>query len=392
MIAQLDVLTQIEDIEFLRGLSKFKIEPADRDEGESASATIQSAIDANWETAQDRVAWIEQLSAERKAELAAKFERFQNLSASPDSQDRLRRLESDIDQAADRAKLQKTLAAYAQWIQGREPGEQMELRELSTNDRLRRVEALIRQEERTARRQLSLEDEKALQDAVLEFVEQRRLEFLQEIRRRGNPDAQRRIAGRSTAVVALAIITREMQDDERRRRLQDRLTSRLSPDAQEYLEDLPGRQSSRQLWRWMFDALRPKFGPQEMERFFAEELDINQREYLLGLPLAEMEEQLQQWYMSSQVGLRDPGWPGGFGRGGPGWGPDGDRGRRGPRREFDGRDFERGPFRRGPGGPGGPPPPNGPPQDWRDWPPPRDDGPPPLPPPDGGPPPPDEAI
>ena len=44
------------------------------------------------------------------------------------------------------------------------------------------------------------------------------------------------------------------------------------------------------------------------------ELTNDQREYLLGLPLPEMEDQLRQMYMRSQVGLRDGDWRGGFGR------------------------------------------------------------------------------
>ena len=67
------------------------------------------------------------------------------------------------------------------------------------------------------------------------------------------------------------------------------------------------------------------------------ELTNDQREYLLGLPPAEMDEQLEQMYMRSQVGLRDDDFLRRFWRG---RGPRGGRGRdrdRGPRRSWPAR-------------------------------------------------------
>jgi hypothetical protein len=366
VIAQLDVLTQIGDIDFLRGLTKLDLEAAPRGSQTSLRAAAQRAPSEDWQTPDDRRAWIDELPPEAKAELAARLQSFQELTPAPSEQNQLRQLERDISRAADRARLQKVVSAYATWIQGRTSGERMELRLLPTDERLRRVEELI---ERSGR-QLSLEDEKALQEAILELVAQRRANFLQEVRQRGNRDMVRGIADRPTGMVALALIEWEMRDDDRRQDLQDRLTAELSPAAQEYFDRLEGRQRGRQLRRWAMDALRPKFGPQDLEQFFVDDLSADQRADLLGLPRAEMEEQLMQWYMSSQVGLRDRDWPGWFGRGGPGrgpWNPDRgprERGRRGggpP--EFDGRGFERRPFPDGPPPPPGGPRPDGPPPD-----------------------------
>ncbi|MEX2091167.1 MAG: hypothetical protein WD971_00745 [Pirellulales bacterium] len=399
VIAQLDVLTEVGDVEYLRGLATLNLEPNAR--GATNVANVSAA--ANWQTFDDRLKWIDVLPVDQKAELAAKFDRFEKLGPAPAAQDRLRKLQLDVAASQHREQLEATLAAYAVWLQSRSPGDKLELRELPTADRLLRVKRMLEESKRAARRKLSLEDEQALQDAILSIVEERRGELVQEVRRQGHPDPERRIAGRSVAQVALVIVMRDMQDDKRRRQLQDRLTARLSPEAQDYLDGLEGGQRMRQLWRWMYDALEPKFGSQSLEQFFAAELTNDQREYLLGLPLAEMEVQLQQMYMRSQVGLRDDDFPRRFWRGGPGGrGPE-ERGRgrdeRG-RRDGPGRDFERDgfdgppPFPPGPGGrggPGGPPPREG--RDWR--PPPREFGPPnggprreDGPPPDG--PPPDE--
>ncbi|MGD9633426.1 MAG: anti-sigma factor, partial [Pirellulales bacterium] len=395
VVAQLDVLNDVGDIEFLRGLEKLDIEPP-----RTATTDAAATSAADWKTVDERRAWIEALPPSEKADLAAKLERFER-EVTPESRDRLRQLARDIDTADDRQKLEATLTAYGAWLQSRTPAERVGLRDrkLSTDERLVKVERLVEQTQRSLRRQLSLDDEKALQDAVFSLVEERRHELLDEVRQRGNPDPEQRIGQRSVAMVALAIVGREMQNDRRRAELQNRLTASLSEEAQLDLEGLEEWQRWRQLMRWVYEALAPKIRPQSLEEFFAQELNNDQREYLLGLPRAEMQEQLQQMYARSQVGLRDesvPRWPfrgpGGRGpwdRGGPN-----DRDRRDGRRgEFDGRRFEGPPGRRGPGRPGGPPGPLGPPPRDGQWrppppdggpfgpPPPREDGPPPQEPP-----------
>jgi hypothetical protein len=392
VVAQMDVLQQVKDIAFLRGLTTLNFTAADSGGNEVKRATAQLVSTDSWQSPEDRRRWIEELPVESKAELAAMLARYAQLT--PATRDRLRGLERDIAEAPDRATLERTLAEYATWIQRRSQGEQAELRGMSTTDRLDRVKQLLNEASREPHWELSSEDERSLQEAVLAFGAER-----EESIRRENPKLLERLAERPPAMVALAIIGMEMRGDEGRRRLQDRLTSRLSPAAQDYYENLSGGQKRWQLRRWMYAALQPKLGPEELQNYFAKELTVDQREELLGMPLAEMEDRLQQMYMRSQIGLREGDWIGGFGRpgdagrGGPGPGrpPDWDRvrgdrgpgGRRGePGRDFDGERFDRPPFP--PGGPGGGPP-GGPPRDGRGRRPP-DGGPP------GGGPPPEEPI
>jgi anti-sigma-K factor RskA len=406
VIARFDALTEVGDVDFLRGLAKYDFDSSARS---AATATATSSTEIpTWKTPSDRRRWVESLNANQKADLAAKFDRFERLEPPEAEQDRLRKLELDIETSSDRPQLEATLASYGAWLQSRTQGEKLSLRDRtkSTSERLDLAEHLLDETQRAARRRLSLEDEKALQESVLNLVEERRGELAQEVQRQGHPDPEGRLARRSVAQVALVIMMQDMQDDKRRQQLQDRLTARLSPEAQEYLNALDGRQRMRQLWRWVYDALGPKFGPQSLQEFFTERLTDDQREYLLGLPQSEMQEQLQQMYMRSQVGLRADDFPRGYFSGGPdGRGPRGGRGpgARGPRDDdrpdFDRERFEgRPPFppgRGGPGragdfgGPGGPPGPP-PPRDGRGWRPPPGgpNGPPPQdPPPDGEPPP-----
>jgi hypothetical protein len=240
----------------------------------------------------------------------------------------------------------------------------------------------------------------------LELVEERRHEL------QDDPNRQRRWASQPTGWVALGIIGQDMRDEQRRNELQQRLIGDLSPAAQQHFQSLQGRERGRQLWNWAREALEPKFGPQDLQAYFAsDKVTRDQREQLLGLPRAEMEARLEQMYVSSELGL-PPGdfrewreWRqdrDGFGPG-RGRGRDFDRGPRdgrdgpprdGPPRDFDGRPmdrrFEGGPGRGRPPGPPpgrppfGPPRPGGPPPEGGpgDWPPPP--GPPPE---DNGPPP-----
>ena len=109
--------------------------------------------------------------------------------------------------------------------------------------------------------------------------------------RRGNPNPEERIGELRVSTVAWAIIGRDMQNEKRRKQLENRLTASLSEEAQAYLDELDGWQRQRQFGHWIYEALRPKFGPQNLEEFFANSLTNDDREYLLGLPRAEMEEQ-----------------------------------------------------------------------------------------------------
>jgi hypothetical protein len=386
VIANLDVLTQVGSVEYLRGLSKLNFETSLRNE--DAIPSVMST--SEWESAADRRAWIEALAPEKKASLASKFERFERLAPAPQAQDALRELSDDIATASDREQLERTLVDYGAWIERLSPGRQLELREASsTEKRIQLVERMLEQSDREARRQLSPEDEKRLQDVILDLVEERRGELLQEIGRQGHSDPERRLGGRPAAQVALVIIGRDMLDDERRTRTVDRLTAPLSPEAQEYLNEQDRGQRVRQLMRWVYEAVGSNVQRQNLEQFFTNELTNDQREYLLGLPSTEMREQLEQLYMRSQVGLRDDDFLRRFWRGRGPWGERdrdrdggrGDRGRRdGPRDEFERERFD-GPPPFPPGGPSGRGgrPPGPPPRDRRDFgPPPRDGmGPPP---------------
>jgi hypothetical protein len=116
-------------------------------------------------------------------------------------------------------------------------------------------------------------------------------------------------------------------------------------------DQLPRRDKVERFLTWMrqYAASLGEVSQQDLERFFAEELDVRTRAALLSLPPGEMEQALR-WHYRRQLNADAPGrwWFGG---------PDGRQGWNGP--------WPDGPPRRGPGGPPGDfgPPQFGPPQD-----------------------------
>jgi hypothetical protein len=322
---------------------------------------------------------VEALSRDEKAELAAQANRFRALPRQ--ERDRLRRLHQLIQDAADAQQLQQNLIAYGQWFSQLTLGEQEELKEalrgLPPDKQIDQLRQFIRQENRRDARQLSAEDSEKLRRAVLAIVEERRAALSHELQKRGASERARGLQGpRGTLMVLYWILQNEEASSEAR----ERIVEALSPDARAHLEKLSRGGRRAQLWQWVRDSLRPKWGAGELEQFFIHELDNDQRERLLNLPPGEMQAELERLYVASELGFRgmvEPGdWP---------WHPPvpnrppprrdmGERGRRDgpPPPEF--RDRQR--FERGPQGPPPgprdrnrrekrPPPPGPPPPDTR---------------------------
>jgi hypothetical protein len=353
VIRYVDLLTQVEDVDFLRrvssaiSLEQFVEDPAD-------ARLVPSRLSAA-ETRDARRQWIEDLSPDEKAILASQTRRFDELPA--EEKRRIRALYRDILQAHDAASLLTTLVAYGQWLSQLTPGEQEQLREeswgLPPNDQIDRLRRFARQERNRAARRLSAEDAEKVRAAALTLVEERRSMLLDEMRNRGPADRGRRLEGPRGA---LMILSRELQDDDAAEQARRRIVAQLSPEARSHLERL-GRWNRRlqryQLWQWIRDALQPKWGAGELEAFFAEELDNSQRERLLNLPQGEMKAELERLYLINEFGFRG---------GERGIGPDRTDHRPGlGERESGGRDRGRPPqqpppHRRRPPPPDGPPP------------------------------------
>ncbi|HJQ81488.1 MAG TPA: hypothetical protein VJ828_16115 [Lacipirellulaceae bacterium] len=308
VIQQFDVLSQIEDVEFLRLLPAAAMnEPL-----AGASADIELDVDGMRAAASPslvaRRKWVESLSPDKMASLEAQMQRFEALDKNPAEQNRLRALERQINQAADADLLRHRLVAYGRWLSRQLPGDQEDLRMLPTDERLDLVRAIVRDEQERAARRLSAEDAEKLRAEIMEIYQERKGRFLGSLRHR-DPDNRRRFEEAEEPRRALMVLTWELRSDERDEKTRDRLVDALGSEAREQWNRISRRDQRRRqflLWRWIWETMQPSWGPDELEKFFANELDNNQRAQLLSLRADEMQSELKRLYLASQFGLSDP--------------------------------------------------------------------------------------
>jgi hypothetical protein len=329
VIYQYDVLSQIDSVDFLRKLSRAV--PLERLAGDLASIDRELAVlqSGSADSLAERRQWVVDLPPDQKATLASQAERFNRLADKKNlaEQQRLHELDGEIRADEKSAELQRTLLAYSHWLAKRSPGEQEELRLLTADERIELIKELVEQDERRAAFDLSAAEREKLQKEVFAIYEDRKEAFDRAMRRRerddrGERDNRPRFEGPPWQQASAVMFWQLFMIDDKDGDTSDRLIAQLSPEKQEQWERLPergrGNRRREQLWRWVREAIQPKWGPEGLEEFFTEKLDNDQRAWLLSLPREKMQMQLEQLYMADQFGLRGPdGWPGGPGpRGG----------------------------------------------------------------------------
>ncbi|HEY3391290.1 MAG TPA: hypothetical protein VGK58_01190 [Lacipirellulaceae bacterium] len=311
VIQQFDVLSQIEDVEFLRLLPAAVMnEPL-----AGASADIELEVHGMWAAASPslvaRRKWVESLSPDKMANLEAQMQRFQALKKNPAEQNRLRALERQISQAADADLLRHRLVAYGRWLSRQLPGDQEELRMLPTEERLKLVRDIVRDERERAARRLSADDAEKLRAEIMAIYQERKDRFLGNPRRRDD-ETHRRFDDAEEPRRALMVLMGELRNDDRGEKTRDRLIDALGPEARAQWDRISRSDQRRRqflLWRWIMETMQPKWGPDELEKFFVNDLDNNQRAQLLSLPSDEMQTQLERLYLASQFGLSNSNRP-----------------------------------------------------------------------------------
>jgi hypothetical protein len=338
VIYQFDRLSQVEDvgIAFLRGLpSTVSLDQLARDQV-AVNRDLADLRSIAASTPQSRREWVENLSPEQKNTLAAQFARFEERS--PGEQKKLRDLEQAIRQAPDAEQLQKSLIAYDHWLSRRSSAEQEDLRAMPTDERLREIEFTVQRDDERAAAHLSAEDARKLREEIYEIYEDRRWDYERQWRR--DPDTLPRLDG-PMPMRAIMVLQWELRNDNRDDRTRERLIEQLSAEAQKTWNEIGERDRGRRwflLSWWIREAMQPKWGPEELEKFFAQELDNTERERLLSMDTDEMQAHLERLYLAHKFGLRgSEGWFGGFGPRGGGMPPGPPPGRGGPDRERDGR-------------------------------------------------------
>jgi len=287
--------------------------------GSTGDATIAPADVA---VSADAANSLAAMSAANKKELQSKQERFYRLD--PAAQDRLRQLHDDLTQAPDAARLQSVLTRYAGWLQTLPSGQRADLLSLPPAERIAEIRRVL-QEQTASRmrsyvpRKLSDDDLRTIAGWVEQMVHRREPELLERLPALKEhldniPDAKRRIQ-------ALAFMVH--RSGFRRDWLHpsaeeiEQLKTQLSGEAQQDLDKAKAEGRLPDLTdAWtraaMFSRLTgPPADKEQLRKFFNEELEPQQREFLESLPPERMQAELVRMYYAHRFrrdGYRD--WPG----------------------------------------------------------------------------------
>jgi hypothetical protein len=314
-IHQLNVLPYVENVEFLRRLSvAMPPERFVKDE-QTFDRTVKELESANSPSLDTRREWIELLPGERKAELVDRTRAFGDLESSSEEREHMRQVMEAIREAKDQEKLQKTLVAYGQWLSRHSGGQQERLREqlhgLPVDEQVAIVQKTIESDEEQRFRHLSLDEAEQLRQEIKQMAKDKRRAYT--AGRKGNRepklDDQR---ARQSPMVGIRELFQE-KDNAKRAEIEEKLTSKLSPDSRAHLKTLGKSQrpfdKARQLWMWIREAMSPKVEQEELEDFFASEdkLTPDKRQELLDMPRAKMEAELKNLYFIWKLGIQNPG-------------------------------------------------------------------------------------
>jgi hypothetical protein len=291
----------------------------------------------------DRRQRVEQMSPGEKQELGRLQRRFYGLD--PDQRERLRRLHQAIDSDPQAERLRGIMTRYANWLKTLPAGERAELLSLPPEERIARIRDLLQQQARSQMRylladKLSDRDLAAIALWTQGIVRQRQAEILQKLPLgvRGMMDSLPPDQRGEALIRALQRfgfrpeLLRPSEEDI------GRLKEQLTPAAIQRLEKAQEEGRLAELAEsWMRAAmagrrLGPPVDRAELERFYREELDENERAFLESLPRERMHSRLLLLYYAHrygrQFGREKPvpgprGMGGGFrGRGPRFWPPD----------------------------------------------------------------------
>ncbi len=271
-----------------------------------------------------RSRYVSGLSDADKEALRRKFYRFQSLK--PAEQDRLRQLEEDLVKDPNGPELRRIMVRYEEWFATLPATSRADLSDRSPTDRISAVTKLLHQQESQrmgplAGTNLKSSDVEAIQAWIEDFV----------------TDNEQRLLAEIPEHVQLGFLNRI--DDPHRRRLatygaylrhgkSDRTVRpsekelKLSPEAQAVLREIKDpKKRAEVLQEWIkrvgFFKMTPTVSKEQLQKFFNERLDPQQRDYLENLPVDQMRTELTKAYFRDKW-KRWGGHPGG---GPPGSGP-----------------------------------------------------------------------
>ena len=274
---------------------------------------------------------LENLSSAEKEELQRKREQFDRLS--PEEQDRMRQLHDSIESHPDVDQLQSVVEQYSAWLKTLSTSQRIDLLSLPPDERLARIREIKRRSEidrfgRFTTRKLSMNDVREifawLDDELISGDQERMLAGLDASERESLSKVDRR--RRNFQMLKMVL---EKDENIPSPAQINKLVNKLSQEAQREFRAQETDADKRKLARsWIQAATAsrmrpPKISPDELERYFREDLKPEEREELERMPRDRMQFELSRMYFRDQMRRRMKGGP-------PHWGHDrGDRRMRG---------------------------------------------------------------
>ncbi len=297
VIDNVDIYSQFKDIDFLQRLHEELGDELDELGGDPKELAARQKHFAAIATPEGGKEWLATLDDEQRASVRAKFNRFRELDEK--EQRRLRDLHAEVTAAVDADELERTMLAYQQWLTSLPPVRQFELRNIDdAGDRIAQIEHWASE----------MRD-----DELLTLTEDELRRFFQDTRRaivelsrsasRNDWDAERR--GNRELIAALLGKDwwgRELGDEfearRSRREFYRAVLNALPERSRARFDALPPREKVDRFRTWMrqYTACQGEVTQEELERFFAEDLDPDTQAELLSLQPGEMEKRLRQMY------------------------------------------------------------------------------------------------
>jgi hypothetical protein len=388
-----DVMPEAGGIAFLRALEgEFASDAAEDDASITPSTVAHNDKSLTREEMAARRTEVESLPPDKKNDLRKLYERFRTLPK--EEQERLREFDVALRTETDEARLRAVLASYHNWLPTLSPLERANLLKMPKDDALKEIQRLKQEQlERFARsggsRQgpLVADDVQKIEKFLQDWAWSKREEFLaqatpedQEWFRNLSDDAKRRLIiflarkpgpprppdlnekewqnllGQLPAVKTLF----ESQGKQFPAKLSQQFPLEVQKGIQASVSNAQTSEEKRKLlfsWyhraQWARDAFAGGVSKDELDRFFREDLNDNERQDLLSRAPEDFNKSLRFLYHLKKElppghfrGFAKRGW--GRGGKGEGRGPEGEfgPGRRGRPPEFD-RDHKDGRERKG---------------------------------------------
>lgn len=314
---------------------------------------------------------IKNMSAEEKAALLQKKERFDQLPV--EEQNRLRQLNTAITASPQGPQLLVTLDRYEEWLKTLTSKQRADLLSLKADERIERIKELMQEQERSrlrelGGRQLPVEDVDAIFSWLEEYMKTHEDKYLERV---PGEDFRKKLremdeVSRRRSLMR-GIIMRGPRSDSPMPMKEDfvRLLPTLTPATRAALESAKTPEEQQQVARqWIFSAMISKVLPppseEDLQKIF-KDLKPDERERLERKSAEEIKRELTwRYHWRGREGWRGPGGPG-FGPGRPGSSSSGERqgpgSQSGPGGGGPGRGGERPQFKRPEGGSDRPPPP-----------------------------------